>query len=179
VKNFVLLTFICLCILSTSGCVAVGVGGTTLAIKGLPRAELEQLANQGNSQAQYELGLSHCCMGVGFSTQTATEWLCKAAAQEHPAAMYELGRIYLGEISRTPAPGQKLLRMAVAKESPPHAYMWFTKASALGEENATQKLSQLESEMTDQEKQKALVFLADWQKIDCLYDAIFKRETAF
>lgn len=156
-----------------TGCVAIVTNGGALAVKGLPRAELEEKAETGDVEAQYELGLANCCMGVGFSTQVATEWLCQAAHQSHPAAMYELGRIYLGEISRTPAPGQKLVRLATAKESHPHAHMWLSLAVENGFEKAEKKFSALQLDISERDKRIANTLAIDWENAACEYDEVF------
>lgn len=126
---------------SVSGCVAAGIGGTTYAVKASQRGELESAANAGDPVAQYKLGLSHCCMGPGFSAQTATEWLCKSARQGYAPAQYELGRIYAGEVSRTPAPGQKVLRAVTAKSDEAISLAWFELAADKGHERALERIT--------------------------------------
>ena len=165
--------FLLLSLISITGCVAVVANGGTLVAKGLPRAELEKKAENGDVQAQYELGLANCCMGVGFSTQVATEWLCKAARQNHPDAMYELGRIYLGDVSRTPAPGQKLLRLATARQSHSHAYMWLSLAEQNGQEKAEKKLAKLGGDISEENKLASVSLLQDWKNAACEYDQVF------
>ncbi|MCP5144918.1 MAG: sel1 repeat family protein [Gammaproteobacteria bacterium] len=158
-----------------SGCVGVAINGSTLALKALPRAEIEKLAVKGDADAQYELGLSHCCMGVGFDTQVATQWLCKAAAQGQRDAMYELGRIYLGEVSRTPAPVQKVLRAATAKKSPAHAYYWLSHAVELEQADAARKLRKLEQTISDTEREQAADLSPDPARVACEYDVVFAK----
>ncbi len=161
---------------SVTGCVAVAANGGALAVKGLPRAELKEKAEAGDVQAQYELGLANCCMGVGFDTQIATEWLCKAAHANHPDAMYELGRIYLGEISRTPAPVQKLIRLATAKSSHPHAYMWLSLAMQNGQEKAMKKLAKLEEGISEVNRLASISLLSRWEAAVCEYKDVFPEQ---
>ncbi len=161
---------------SLTGCVAVATNGGTLAVKGLPRAKLEEKAEAGEVQAQYELGLANCCMGLGFDTQVATEWLCKAAHANHADAMYELGRIYLGEVSRTPAPGQKLVRLATAKVSHPHAHMWLSLAMQNGQEKAGKKLAKLEEGISEQNRLASASLLSTWEATACEYDDVFSEQ---
>ncbi len=156
-----------------SGCVAAAVNTTTIAVKSAPRDELRPQAEAGDAVAQYELGKSYCCMGPGFDTQTATEWLCKAARQENREAMLELGRIYLGDVSRSVAPGQKLLRLVSAKEAKPIAYVWLTRASANGHPKAEEWLRELASRMTDEDLRRAGEFDQEWPSIPCEYDQVF------
>lgn len=161
--------------LASTACVGVAIKGSTLAAKSIPRAGLTELAEQGDIEAQYELGRSHCCMGAGFSTQTATEWHCKAAAQRHPGAMFELGRIYLGDISRTPAPLQKVVRMATAKRSEPHAYYWLALAAEQGYEQANENLLELIKDINDADFQLATSMTANGNPGACTYDEVFPR----
>jgi TPR repeat protein len=134
---------------------------------------LKQLAEAGNADAQYELGVSHCCMGVGFDTQLATKWLCKAAEQGQRDAMYELGRIYLGEVSRTPAPIQKVRQLATAKESRVHAWYWLDQAESLGQPDAARKLRTLERQMNEEERLHAAAMTDTSESVLCEYDDVF------
>ncbi len=156
-----------------SGCVGAAVNSTTYAVKAAPRAELEPLAEAGDAEAQYELGKSYCCMGPGFDTQKATKWLCRAARQENGEAMLELGRIYLGDVSRTAAPGQKLLRAFSAKEAKPVAYVWLTRASNNGHEKAQEWLDTLTTRMTEEDLRRAEVIDDKWPNVPCEYNQVF------
>ena len=156
-----------------AGCVAAGIHGTTYAVKATDRPGLLQDAEAGDPEAQTKLGLSYCCRGPGFSTQTATEWLCKAAAQDFAVAQYELGRIYSGATSRTPAPGQKLTHIALVKKNEPLSLMWFERASANGFENAAERAADLRDDLEAEQIAKAEALLADWRSAPCTYDAAF------
>lgn len=162
--------------LFASGCVGAAVNSTTYAVKAAPRAELEPLAEAGEAEAQYELGKSYCCMGPGFDTQTATEWLCRAARQKNREAMLELGRIYLGDVSRTAAPGQKLLRAVSAKEAKPVAYVWLTRASDNGHEKAQEWLGRLTTRMTEEDLRRAEEFDKKWPDVPCEYNQVFGEQ---
>jgi TPR repeat protein len=168
------LAFLAFITINLSACVGVAINGSTLAVKSIGRGELEQLAEAGNADAQYELGLAHCCMGVGFDTQLATEWLCKAAGQGQRDAMYELGRIYLGEVSRTPAPMQKVRQLATAKESRVHAWYWLDKAKSLAQPDAARKLRTLERQITEEERLHAAAMMDTPESIACEYDDVFE-----
>ena len=157
----------------SAGCVAAGIGGTTYAIKASERDNYIQAAEAGDAEAQFKLGRSHCCMGPGFSTQKATEWLCRAAHQDHRRAQYELGRIYLGEVSRTPAPGQKILRAVTAKSDPELAFVWLTLASTDGDEDAQEKLAKLTEKMPEAAVLRAQGKLANWREMPCEYRSVF------
>lgn len=158
-----------------SGCAAAVINTSTLAVKGLPRSELQSKADAGDAVAQYELGKSYCCMGPGFDTQTATEWYCKAAHQGNSDAMYELGRVYMGDVSRTPAPGQKLLLTLSSKTSPAHAYLWLSKAAELGHEDAELRLAKLNRDIAEEVIIQAKNLTTESHGVACEYNDVFKK----
>lgn len=156
-----------------AGCVAASIHGTTFAVKASDRPGLQEAAKAGDPEAQTKLGISYCCRGPGFSTQKATEWLCKAAEQDFAIAQYELGRIYNGATSRTPAPGQKLTHIALAKKNEPLSLMWFERATANGHEKAAEHAADLRDDMDAVAIATAEALLADWRSAPCTYDAAF------
>lgn len=159
-----------------TGCVGAAMSASTLAVKSGPREELQPLAEAGDSAAQYELGKSYCCMGVGFDTQTATEWLCKAARQGNADAMYELGRIYQGDVSRTLAPGQKLMQAMNAKESRPHAHLWLSLAASAEHPDARERLVKLTKNISENDGVIANRLKEAWRNAPCEYEKVFSAE---
>jgi len=123
-------------------------------------------------EAAYELGRAWCCMGPGFDTQTATHWLCRAAAHGHAGALFELGRIYQGEVSRTPAPGQKLMRLLTADKSLAHALAFHTLAGRAGHAEAAARAAELATEADQATRARAGALAADFHD-QCEYDAVF------
>ncbi|MDH5738040.1 MAG: hypothetical protein OEZ23_06995, partial [Gammaproteobacteria bacterium] len=93
-----LLLLPCLLCISLSGCIDIAIMGGTYAARSSDRDELQVLAEAGDTEAQYQLGMRWCCFGLGFDTQTATEWLCQAAKSGHVEAQFQLGRIYQGGV---------------------------------------------------------------------------------
>lgn len=166
-------TFLACTALALGGCVAAAVNTTTLAVKSSGRDDLRAAAEAGDAVAQYELGKSYCCMGVGFDTQTATRWFCRAARQENRDAMYELGRIYRGDISRTPAPGQKIRRAMSAKTSDAHAYRWLARAAAADHAEAGRLLADLERDISPADRDAAAALDLDWRAAPCEYGEVF------
>jgi len=154
------------------GCAGAAISGGTYAVKASARDGLSGPAAEGDAEAQFKLGMSWCCMGPGFDTQTATQWLCRAARQGHPEALYELGRIYDGEISRTPAPGQKVMRLIRAKSSPAHALAFFGLAADSGYGDASGRRDALAKQADADTRQQADALRADFQS-SCEYDAVF------
>src|SRR5581483_3698470 len=55
---------------------------------------LRAAAEQGNAQAQYELGLRLANKTRSGSSEAATEWLRRAGEQGHPDALFRLGQAY-------------------------------------------------------------------------------------
>lgn len=155
-----------------NGCAGAAISSGTFAVKASVRDGLDEPAAQGDAEAQYRLGKSWCCMGPGFDTQTATQWLCRAARQGHAEALFELGRIYDGEISRTPAPGQKIMRMINAKSSPPHALAFFGLAADAGHEDAAARRKILEQAASVDTRRQAEALRADFAG-SCEYQAVF------
>lgn len=156
-----------------SGCVAAAVNTTAIAVKSAPRGELQPQAEAGDANAQYELGKSYCCMGPGFDTQRATEWFCKSARQGNADAMYELGRVYLGDVSRSPTPGQKLLRAISAKRDHANAYLWLSRAAAADHPDAVAKLDELKNSINDDDLSEATNLDASWPNVPCEYSDVF------
>ena len=58
--------------------------------------DLEQKAHQGDSQAQYDMGMAfrYGYGGVATSNIDAALWFREAVDQEHPRAQFELGLMY-------------------------------------------------------------------------------------
>ncbi len=159
-----------------NGCAGVAISSGTYAVKSADREALQPRAEAGDAQAQYSLGMSWCCMGPGFDTQTSTQWLCRAATHGNAEALYELGRIYQGEISRTPAPGQKLVRLLTANSSPAHALAFYTLAAHAGHAEAATRQAQLEAASDEATRLSAQAIQQDFSG-QCEYDSVFARVT--
>lgn len=155
------------------GCAGAAISSSTYAIKSSRRDALIEPATRGDAQAQYQLGKLWCCMGPGFDTQTATEWLCRAALQRHPDALFELGRIYAGELSRTPAPGQKLMRMLTADSELAHALAFYKMAAQAGNADAVAKVASLDAEVDSGVRDHAQRLQTDFSQ-SCEYDSVFR-----
>lgn len=107
-------------------------------------------AQGGDAHAQFKLGKAYCCSAPGQinpakSTEKATFWLCKAAAQHDGDAEYLLGRIYMGDVR-----GQGLVSLAAGgvaskKTAPSIARAWLQLAAEQGVKGAADKLSKLKT----------------------------------
>jgi len=86
----------------------------------MEKAYIEKLckaAEQGDANAQYELG---CAYSLGKSVQKdetkAVEWYSKAAEQKNANAQYELGILYInGRNKKLQKEGKELIRKAAAQ----------------------------------------------------------------
>jgi len=97
---------------------------------------LKSEAKQGDSSAQWDLGLLYSIRGDTSSDYTqALYWYEKSAAQGYARAQNSLGRMYkLGE---------------GVKQDIPKAIYWYRKASMQGHEIAQNNLKDLDSGWTD------------------------------
>ncbi len=86
--------------------------------------ELIKLGESGNLKAQMAIASR---FHAEKNYRQSGRWLLMAARQNHPPAMYELGKMYKLGLGTTPDPDK--------------AKMWFTKASELGHAKALQEVT--------------------------------------
>lgn len=169
--------------LSLKGCIGAatvaGAAAGSLAVQATVRNQNMELAQQGDAKAQAKVGSSYCCSGPGYSVQKATEWLCKSARQEHAPAFYELGRIYIGELSRIPHPGVYISAEVTAKKNLPLSLMWLKLAADAGNKKAARKIRALEwnhrnaVNLFKRASERADRMKKSWQSQPCEYDRVF------
>jgi len=117
----------------------------------LQRDQWQRLADQGNAEAEYQLGMSYCCGdGPGHTESIARKWLCRAALQGHEQAQLQLGRMYGWEIKMQP--------FSIPQEAD-YAYLWYSLAAAQGSQLAAGYLTAMEEYMSPSEIARA----KDWQ----------------
>ena len=118
----------------------------------MQRAQWQQLAEQGDAEGEYRLGMSYCCgYGPGHTDAIAYKWLCRAALQGHKQAQYQLGRMLGNGIKKRPF------------STPQHAdfaYMWYGLAAAQGDQLAEGYMTALEQTMSAQQITRA----REWEK---------------
>ena len=168
---------------SLKGCIGTatvaGAAAGTLAIQAAVRSKNIELANQGDAAAQAKVGSSYCCAGPGFSAQKSTAWLCKAARQEYAPAYYELGRIYIGEVTRIPHPGLYISAEVTAKKNLPLSLMWLQLAADSGNKKASRKINSLKFNYKDAKVlferayDQAGRMKTNWRSQPCEYDKVF------
>lgn len=157
-----------------SGC-GVAVEGGVYAARANERAENKVAAEAGNASAQLAYGRSFCCAGLGYSTRTATEWICKAARQDYTPAQIEIGRIYLGNVVRSPSIGGAVIGTARVKRDRVVALAWLKRAQALGNTDANRFVSFAETRATPEEIANAEQMSRSRSSIPCTYDEVVGR----
>lgn len=172
-----------LCLLGLKGCIGAatvaGAAAGSLAVQTTIRNNNMDLALQGDPVAQTKVGSSYCCAGPGFSAQKATEWLCKAADQEHMPAFYELGRIYIGEVTRIPHPGLYITAEVTSKKSLPIGLMYLQLAADAGNRTAARKIRAQRAKHNgneiffDRQLDQANALKATWRNQPCTYSEVF------
>ena len=100
-------------------------------------SELKPLAEQGNAEAQFNLGsLYYQGWGVPQDYKEAVKWLRKAAEQGHVFAQATLGTVYAEGVQE------------VVEKDYPQALMWFIFAAAQGDMEAMDFRDTLANRMT-------------------------------
>jgi len=142
------------------GCSYLGFGSkkeakaeaTQFDVLQMQRAQWKKLAETGNAEAEYQLGMSYCCGTTsGHFTPTARKWLCKAAVQGHEQAQFQLGRMFGHEVKKRPfsAPSETQF-----------AYMWYDLAAAQGNQAAAGYLNAMAQFMSA----KQIAVAQEWEK---------------
>jgi TPR repeat protein len=117
----------------------------------LLREQWRQLAETGDAEGEYQLGMSYCCgYGPGHTDTIARKWLCRAALQGHEKAQYQLARMYGYGIKKRP------ISMPQTMD---YAYLWYGLAAAQGDQLAVGYLAALGQSMTPQQIARA----REWQ----------------
>ena len=115
------------------------------------RAQWRQLAEQGDAEGEYRLGMSYCCgFGPGRTDTVAYQWLCRAALQGHEQAQFQLGRMAGYGIKERPF---------TLPQQMDYAHMWYGLAAAQGDQLAEAYMLALEQRMTPHQIARA----RDWQ----------------
>tara|TARA_B100000959_G_scaffold208624_1_gene219105 strand:- start:85 stop:459 length:375 start_codon:yes stop_codon:yes gene_type:complete len=101
-------------------------------------AMLEAKAEEGDIEAQYEMGWRHAIgMDVELDDEIAVEWLQTAAAAGHSLAQNNLGaRFYSGD-----GVGRDIKQ----------AYRWFFKAASQGDRKASKNLDAITGQLTEED----------------------------
>lgn len=107
------------------------------------RAQWQRLADQGDAEGEYQLGMSYCCgFGPGHTDTEAYKWLCRAALQGHEPAQFQLGRMLGYSIKERP--------FSMPQQTD-FAHMWYGLAADQGDQLALAYMLALEQSMTSQQ----------------------------
>ena len=148
-------------------------------------------ADQGNADAQFNLAVMYANGdGVPKSSAEAVKWYRKAADQGKASAQSNLGKMY-GDgdgVPKDSAEAMKWYRKAADQgtaiaqsniglmyangDGVPkdlvQAHVWWNIAGAKGHENAKKYLANIEGQMTDSQKEKAMVLARELFVVDSL-----------
>jgi TPR repeat protein len=118
----------------------------------MQRAQWRRLAEQGDAEGEYQLGMTYCCgFGPGHTDTIAYKWLCRAALQGHEQAQFQLGRMFGYGIKKRPFSTPQVADVA---------YMWYGLAAAQGDQVAAGYKTALEQSMSAQQIARARA----WEK---------------
>lgn len=124
------------------------------------RAMLLSQAENGEAEAQYQLGRTYCCgRGAGYDRVIAREWFCKAAMQGHGGAQYQLGRM-LGERMDSHSIPKK-------RENLIEAYMWYSLAALQNVVLAAEERDALRMDLSSQELFESEDRIRKWRTLEC------------
>lgn len=157
-----------------NGC-AAAIEGVVYASNQETRRDNEAAARAGDPAAQLAYGRSFCCEGVGYNTQTATEWMCKAAKRDYSPAQVELGRIYLGHTARVPsAVASRLVR---GGRNQVVAMAWLQRASDLGNTDANRPLAFAKRKASAEDVERAVRMSKRVGSIPCTFNQVAGRSS--
>ena len=104
--------------------------------------EFRPLAERGDAQAQYNLGVMYDIgQGVIQDYKAAFKWFTLSAEQDNSAAQFNLGGMYVN--------GQGVIQNYT------RAYMWYSISASLGFEDAVKNRDIIAKEMTPLQIEKA------------------------
>lgn len=103
------------------------------------------LAENGDPEAQFALGLAFAGTGIRSDCAEAAQWFLKAAQQSHPKAQYNLGVMYLK--------GQGVPRDKTLSR------LWMSKAANLGDAGAQHEFGMREHRLSMDEHSEAALEL--------------------
>ena len=180
-----------LVLLSTSS-IALGgdfQDGVDAANRGIYKAAYEvfsELAEQGDSRAQYNLGFMYLeGLGVSKDSKEAFRWFRRAAEQKQGRAQHSLGLMYLqGDgVRKDSKEAFKWFRLAayqgyadaqfylgvmhlegeVTPKDHVLAHMWFALSATHGVESAAYHMKECEEKMSSSQIEKARTMATNWK----------------
>ena len=118
----------------------------------------DELAEQGNTQAQYDLGKSFA--GAGQDAQ-AIYWLCRASVQGRVEAQLELARLFERRGGTDDPGGDRLSDLG-------GAFFWYTAAGSQGSDEGLEARSRLAKTMTADQINDVKQRATRWKQAKCV-----------
>ncbi|MDJ0956595.1 MAG: hypothetical protein QNI91_07050 [Arenicellales bacterium] len=128
-----------------------------------PKSELEQRAQSGDIDAEYQLGRQYAASGLSQEPQ-AIYWLCRAAKEGHVPAQLELAMFYAEDAKtgdNTKGDGSRLSTWG-------NAYFWYTAAASQGSEKALTGRDDVAANMDEGEIMEVKRKATRWQQAVCV-----------
>lgn len=124
------------------------------------RALLQEAAQQGDAEAQFQLGNTYCCgHGAGYDRIIARKWYCKAALQGHGGAQYQLGRILGERMDSHSIPSKREFLI--------ESYMWYSLAALQNVPLAAAERDALKIDLLPQEVLESEDRINRWRSLEC------------
>ena len=104
---------------------------------------------RGDPAAQHEVGKAHRCSVdeknyTFYSTRTAVGWLCASAVKGYAPVIYEIGKIYSGDVIDGVRLARRLAQgVAGTSKNHPVVYAWPVQAEICGEKDTKSPADEL------------------------------------
>lgn len=128
-----------------------------------PKSELEQRAQSGDVDAEYQLGRRYAASDLSQEPQ-AIYWLCRAAKEGHMPAQLELAMLYAEDAKA----GNNAKGGGTRLSTWGSAYFWYTAAASQGSEEALSNREDVASNMDEGEIMEVKRKATRWQQAVCV-----------
>ena len=128
-----------------------------------PKSELEQRAQSGDVDAEYQLGRQYAASGPSQEPQ-AIYWLCRAAKEGYIPAQLELAMLYAEDAKA----GNNAKGSSSRLSTWGNAYFWYTAAASQGSDKALAGREDVAANMDEGEIMEVKRKATRWQKAVCV-----------
>ena len=147
------------CVLPLLGCLQQATKLVRQTPKILERADMIKQAEDGDIEAQYDLGKNYCCgSGTFLDNGQALYWWCQAGRQGQKDALYEIGTLF------------ENTRGLVGSEvpvDPARAYAFYYIAEQLHHKEAATARKNIEHKLTSDERRRGEEIIRHWPDEAC------------
>jgi hypothetical protein len=188
-RQFLQLLIVAALCSTISGCFApLVVAGAQQGVTASKRGGFEALANAGDPEAQYNLGMTYCCQsGTAiertvsvYDNQKASQWLCKSAVQDYGPAQYQLALMFAGATDKGSSLGSRHALVGVAANriadhhsAPAVAWVWTSLAANNSVDGAATLRDEVDNHMPQEEMDWAVNQLnTDWHQTPCIWNDV-------